>query len=455
MANRPLTLTGCKTATAPDKPIKLFDGGGLYLHVSPSGSKVWRMSFRLDGRPQTATFGAFPEVSLVQARKMRDALKEKQERGLLGKPKSRPLIAPPAAPPSPDLAQVRLPRNVQSKINDDVLTVRRACQMHLKMRQDLTARYLNNIARAFEMHLFPHLGDLAIAELSREQLLAALLLVDQAGRADYVRKIRMWFSQVLDWAVARDYVKINVANTIDPKRVFSKKSTQHFASLEISELPAFLDKLNARAQSVAVLATWFMAYTWVRTTEVRLMTWSEVTDGIWRIPGARMKRRRDHMVVLPPQALEILAHLRKLSHGEHYVFRTKIGKDEPMSENAVLSVIYHMGYKGRMTGHGFRSVASTWAHECGYSPDVIERQLAHAPEDRVRAAYNRAEYLPQRTQMLIDFANWIDAQAQRRPPGSMALTSTDRVNSALKASVAGEPREGALPRDRLGELMEA
>jgi len=141
----------------------------------------------------------------------------------------------------------------------------------------------------------------------------------------------------------------------------------------------------------------------------RMMLWSEVDGDLWRIPAGRMKRKKDHLVPLVPQALAILAKLRKRSRGSAYVFPAEHRTDRPMSENAVLYLLHRMGFKGRMTGHGFRSVASTWANEAGYGADAIERQLAHSPEDKTRAAYNRAEFMPERRAMLVAWADWLDA----------------------------------------------
>lgn len=160
---------------------------------------------------------------------------------------------------------------------------------------------------------------------------------------------------------------------------------------------------------LGLLALRLLALTWVRTNELRFMRWDEIDGNTWIIPAGKMKRRKDHMVPLTPEALEILAKLKDRSGSSAYVFPAEHRPDRPISENAVLALLYRMGYKGKMTGHGFRSVGSTWANEAGYPPDVIERQLAHVPGDKVRAVYNRAQYLDQRRAMLEAWAKWLNA----------------------------------------------
>jgi integrase len=149
-----------------------------------------------------------------------------------------------------------------------------------------------------------------------------------------------------------------------------------------------------------------LALTWVRTGELRMMEWAEIDGDLWRIPEGKMKRRRDHLVPLSRQAMEVLDIMKMRARGP-YVFGADHRADRPISENSILYLLHRMGYKGRMTGHGFRSVGSTWANERGYKSDAIERQLAHVPGDAVRHAYNRAAYLPERRKMLQDWADWL------------------------------------------------
>jgi integrase len=360
-------------------PGKHFDGHGLFLHVTPSGGKTWRMAYRLAGKPQTATFGPYPLLTLADARKKRDELR-------------RQLL---------DGADPRM------KVERRTPTVSEAIATYwTTQRQDVSSSYRDNVTRGLARHLEGELGARPIGALTKDELLATLNKVDAAGKHEYVRKVRVWIAQVLDWAVAQGWRADNPARAIDPEKAFGKSEVESHAALELHEVPDFLRRLNAEGQLLSVLAAKMVALTWVRTGELRMMLWSEVEGDLWRIPKGKMKRRRDHLVPLSKQAQALLVELKARSRGE-YVFPNDRRADRPMSENSILYLIGRIGYAGRMTGHGFRSVGSTWANERGYNPDAIEMQLAHWAGG-VRAVYNRAAYLPERRRMLQDWADWID-----------------------------------------------
>jgi integrase len=219
----------------------------------------------------------------------------------------------------------------------------------------------------------------------------------------------MWVSQVFDWAVENSHAEINPAALIRTEKAFGRAKVKHFSSVELSEVPALLARIDLEHDLQSVLACRALAYTWSRTTELRTMRWTELEGALWRIPGSKMKRERDHLVPLSRQMLALLEVMKSRSRGGPFVFPADHRDDRPMSENAVLYLLHRIGYKGKMTGHGWRSVGSTWANERGYNKDAVERQLAHAPEDKTRAAYNRAEYLPERTQMLQDWCDWLES----------------------------------------------
>lgn len=371
-----LTDSKCKAFKASAKPQKHSDGGGLFLFITPQGSKLWRCAYRLDGKQQTASFGPYPEVGLSAARAQRDALKAKLRAG-------EPV------------------REVKVKAG---MTLDDAHATYWAGRKDLSPSYLANERRAYEMHIQPHLGGVAIKAIDRAQLLATLNILDAAGRHDYVRKVRMWLAQLWDWAIEQGEAADNPARSIKPERAFGKRPVEHFAALTLPEVAVFFERLALEAELQSVLACKLLALTWARTGELRMMEFTEIDGDLWRIPAGKMKRRREHVVPLSPPALEIIEKLRQRSRGSKYVFPNDRRLDRPMSENSVLFLIGRIGYKGRMTGHGFRTVGSTWANEAGYSADAIERQLAHAPDDKVRAVYNRAEYLTERREMLHAWA---------------------------------------------------
>lgn len=374
-----LTDAACRAAKPAEKAQKLFDGQGLHLWISPKGAKVWRLAYRVDGKAQTATLGPYPLLGLADARKGRDDLKRKL---LAGEPIAK-----------------RARR---------LLTVSEAIAEYWGGRGDLSASYLASATRALAMYVEPKLGAVPVAELTRDQVLDALRVMDAAKLYDYVRKVRMWLSQALDWAVENGHAPANVAATIKADKAFGKAPVEHFAALELHQVPDLMARLAMEGELQSVLAARLLALTWTRTVELRMMEWTEIQGDQWIIPAGKMKRRLDHVVPLSRQALEIIEHMRRRARGASlYVFPGDHRIERPMSENAILYLLHRCGYKGEMTGHGFRSIASTWANERGHNPDAIERQLAHVPGDAVRAAYNRSAYLPQRREMLAAWADWL------------------------------------------------
>ncbi len=381
-----LTDAKVRSLKPREAPYKTFDGGGLYLWCSTTGAKAWRLSYRIKGKAQTMSFGAYPEVTLSEARKRRD--------------EARAVLRDGGDPMAPRKAAAGR-------------TLRQSWDAYWKGRQDITDAYKTNAQRCMEMYIFPKLADRGIATITRADLMVPLGEINALGLYTYVRKARMWLSQVFDYAMEHEDCESNPAKLINPDKAFGKVKVKSFAAVELTEVPELMQRLSMENQSLqSVLACRFLAYTWVRTTEMRMQLWDELVDtNLWLIDGNRMKRSRDHIVPLPRQAQEILDVMRQRCRGSRFVWPGDRGLDRPMSENAVLYLLHRAGFQGRMTGHGWRSIASTWANERGINPDVIEMQLAHVDGNATRAAYNRAKYLDQRRQMLQDWADWLDAQA--------------------------------------------
>ncbi len=378
MPTNTLTDAQCRRAAPLERAQKLFDGHGLHLYVSPKGAKTWRMSYRLDGKPQTATFGAYPLVSLADARARRDALRKKLASGEA--PKAR---------------------------HSHGMAWKDAVDAYWGQRQDVSSSYRDNALRGLQMHLNA-LDAKPIGAITRADLMLELSCMNAAGLFVYVRRVRMWAGQVFDWALEHGHARDNPTKLIDPEKAFGRARVQSHAALSISDMPAFMARLALERELQSVLACRLLALTWARTGELRMMEWGELEGDLWRIPEGRMKRRIEHLVPLSRQALEILEKLQARSRGSKYVFPAEHRDDRPMSENAVLYLLHRMGFKGQMTGHGFRSVASTWANERGFNKDAIERQLAHLPGNKIRAVYNRTEYMPERRAILAAWANWLD-----------------------------------------------
>ncbi len=384
MPTQTLTDARCRSARPADKLIKLFDGGGLHLAVLPSGVKVWRIAYRLNGKPKTISLGPYPDVTLAQARSKLADVKAVLRDG--GDPMSQRAARRGAG-----------------------MTVEQACRAYWAGRGDIRTGYRDNALRAMELHVFPFMGSLPVRGVTRQDMMTVLDRMDAAKKYVYLRKVRMWLGLMFDWAIARHDAESNPASVIDVGKAFGASKVKHFNALTLQDVPVFMQRLKMEDEIQSVLACRFLAYTWLRTVEVRFLQWVEIDGDLIRIPAERMKRDRDHLVPMPTQALAILKKMQARARGGPYVFASEFRTDRPISENTILYLLYRMGYKGRMTGHGFRSVGSTWANEGGYRADAIERQLSHAPDDDTRAAYNRAEFMPERKAMLQAWADWLDS----------------------------------------------
>jgi len=378
-----LTDAKAKAAKPKDKPYKLFDGKGLALWCAPTGAKTWRVYYRLQGKPKTASLGPYPEVGLAAAREKRDALRATLRDG------KDPMVV--------------------RKVNRKGVTFREAWGEYWGGRKDLSADYLMNAKNALESHLGPTLGDRNIGTITRDDLLTALKVMDARGLHVYVRKVRMWAGMVFAWAAEIGYCEGNPAALIAPAKAFGHAKKAHFPAVTPPEVGPLLRRIALEGEIQSALACRLLALTWVRTKELRGMRWDELDGSMWRVSAERMKKERGHLVWLPTQALAIIQKMRDRRRGQCvYVFPSQHRDDRPMSENSITELLDRIGYKGRMTGHGWRTVASTWANENGFNRDAIEKQLAHEPEDTVREAYNRAEYMPERKRMLQAYADWLE-----------------------------------------------
>ena len=387
-----LTDADCRNAKPGEADRKMFDGGGLYLFVSKAGNKTWRLSYRVAGKPKTLSFGPYPLITLAKAREKRDEAKRK----LIDRV---------------DPMQERKDHKAAVEAEKRRMTLAQASETFWDGRKDISDDYRRNAKRGIEMHL-REIGDMDIGAVTRENLITELNKMDAAGLHVYVRKVRMWVGHVFDWAVEQSLATINPAQLIDSRKAFGKATVRNFSALEIDDVPAFMQRLSIENKHLlSVIGCKMIAYTWTRTKEMRTMLWDEinVSKAEWVIPAGKMKRARDHVVPMPRQAMALLEEIKARGSRSPYVFPSDRRDDRPMSENAVLYLMYRMGYKGDMTGHGWRTVASTWANSKKFHEDAIEMQLSHAPENKVRSAYNRYRYIDERREMLQAHADWIES----------------------------------------------
>ncbi|PXX51055.1 tyrosine-type recombinase/integrase [Aquitalea magnusonii] len=388
-----LTDPVIKAAKPQDKAYTLSDGEGLALHIQPTGAKWWRFRYRFNGKPGLLSLGTYPDTGLKAARLERDRLKDLVKQGI-------------------DPSQNRQEEKLIAKIVSENSFEAVARQWWKDWRSTRTERHAEYVLRRLEADVFPVIGNKPVTDITTPLLLMTVKKIEARGALDIAKRALQTCGQIMRYAVAHGLAERNPAADVKPADALkSAKKTNH-ARLSAKELPELLRLIDAYdGQPLTRLALQMMAHTFVRTSELIGAKWEEfdLEARQWRIPAERMKMREEHIVPLTDQSLAILEDIRKLSGNRPLLFPSERGEGKSMSNNTLLYAIYRMGYHSRMTGHGFRGIASTILHEQGYPHDHIELQLAHAPRNAVSAAYNHARYLEQRASMMRDWSKYLDA----------------------------------------------
>lgn len=385
-----LTEAAIRAAKAADKPIKLFDGGGLFLLVNPQGSRLWRLKYRIHGSEKLLAIGAYPDVSLKRAREKRDD--------------ARGLLADGVDPSTQRKADRLAHAETFEKIAGEWLDLQ---------RKRFSQASIEKAEWMFNDLLNPHLGSKPITQITAPEILAVARKLEARGKHETAHRLRQRCSQVFRYAVATGRAERDP--TVDLRGALAPIVVQHRAAItdpqRIGELLRAIDGYQGQPSATAALKLAPLLF--VRPGELRAATWSEFTlegkQPEWRIPAERMKMREMHLVPLPHQAVAILRELQVLTGDGEYLFPSLRTSKRPVSENTINAALRRLGYaKDEMTGHGFRAMASTCLNEQGWHPDLIELQLAHAERNKVRAAYNRAERLAERRKMMQVWADYLD-----------------------------------------------
>lgn len=388
----PLTDSAIKVAKPKDSPYKLTDGQGLYLEVTPNGSKLWRLKYRIDGKEKRLALGAYPAVPLQQARQKRADARE--------------LLAQGVDPG----AEKRAAKQAQRADGVTFETLARDWYAYRAPRWADSTAYKAKLY--MENDLIPNIGARPVKAITRPELVELVRKVEARGTLNAAGKIRQWLHQIFRFGLASGVVEANPATDLDVVAA-PPKATRHHPHVAFAELPELLGKIESTTlNTLTRCAIRLLVLTAVRPGELRQAPWSEFDlDGAtWTIPKARMKARRPHVVPLPRQAVAILRQLKEITGDYRLVFAGQQNPDRPMSENTINKALRLMGYEGRQTGHGFRHLLSTELNGRGYNRDWIERQLAHGDNDEIRDTYNHATYLEQRREMMQAWADSIDAQ---------------------------------------------
>jgi integrase len=391
----PLTDVAVRAAKPLEKSYKLADGQGMYLEVMPNGSKYWRLKYRIDGKEKRMALGVYPAVTLLAARRARDEIKEQLRSGL---------------DPSHEKKRVKAQRSLD-RVNSFEPIAR---EWHEQRKQSWSEGHAVRIMKLLERELFPGLGARPIAEIMAPELLAVIRKIESRDAIELAHKAIQATSQIFRYAIATGRAERDPAP--DLRGALKTRSVVHMKRVSEAELPELMQKISAYDGDLQTrLALQFMALTFVRTSELRFAEWTEIDEKKkeWRIPAEKMKMRTPHIVPLSKQTLEVIAKLRELNGHSQFLFPSRSSSKKPMSENTILYALYRMGYHSRMTGHGFRGLASTILNEHSFNRDWIERQLAHSERDGVRAAYNHAEYLPERRKMMQWWGDYLNAAKER------------------------------------------
>ena len=383
-----LTDIQIKRVKPSAKPHKVSDGGGLFLWVTPSGGKIWRWTYRHEGKAKLMTFGKYPDISLAQARE-RHA-------------EARKLLATRVDP----MAHRKAEKAAVENSFQNIATLWREHWQNGK-----SPRHVDYVKRRMEADILPSLGARPIAEIQAPDLVAMTKAIEQRGARDIAKRALETTGQVFRYAIAHGYTKRNPASEIKPRDILKSTRKVNYARIDAKELPGLLRAIEVYPGThVTRLALKLMAFTFVRTSELIGAKWAEFDiDGArWDIPAERMKMRTPHIVPLAKEAVEVLEILRSLTGESEWLFPGDRNTKKQMSNNTILKALDRMGYKGQMTGHGFRGLASTILHEQGYPHEHIELQLAHASRNAVSAAYNHALYLKPRASMMKDWAAFLE-----------------------------------------------
>jgi len=398
-----LTELKIKQSKPEEKQYKLTDGEGMYLRVYPNSSKYWQLQYRLDGKQKVLSLGVWPEVGLTEAREKRAIARKKIRLGI--DPIGEQRIIKQEAAKETEF------RNEALKI-----TFKKVFQEWLNTKlSEWTEKYTKNVSGYMNMHVMPDLGDKPILDIRKEDVIGVLMKLEKKGIHETCFRIRQKIEAVFVYAVIKGYYEgVSPAMYLD--KIISKPKQKFHNFLPIEELPEFISKVDAskKVPPLTILAMKFVILTFVRTVELRYADWKEFDlnckEPIWVIPAERMKMDMTHHVPLVKQTVNILNEIRKYSGPKGFVFPQQRNNQKAMSENTLLYFSNRLGYAGRHTIHGFRTIASTVLNESRkWHPDVIERQLSHQESNKVRKAYNRAEHLDERRKMMEWWADHIDS----------------------------------------------
>ena len=376
------------------KKAKLFDGGGLYLEVTPAGGKIFRLKYRIGGKEKTLTIGKYPAVSLSEARQAAE--------------NARRLLVSGQDPGEAKQQEKRERQAAALNTFESIARCWHTDNLH-RWKENHAARIISD----FEKDVLPAIGEIQITEISVSDVKAVISTIIARGATVTAEKVRQWIGAVYQYAAMLEITDRNPAAVL--RGHFEQAKTDHRSALPREELTEFFCRLiRAEIEPQNRIALILNMLIFLRSTELRGGQWNEIDFDVamWTVPAQRMKHEKTapkppHAVPLADWTLELLAELKEITGNTPFLFPSRTKTDGFISDATISRIIERMGYKGRVTPHGFRALASSILNEQGYNPDAIERQLAHVEEDRIRAAYNRADYMDERREMMQWYSDYL------------------------------------------------
>ena len=390
-----LTNIKCQKTQPTEKVQKLFDGKGLFLEIRPNGSKYWRMKYRFLGKEKLLALGVYPEISLNEAREKCLEARKHIDNNI-------------------DPSQVKRQSTVDAKINAENTFKAVALEWHETKKSGWSENYAYKMMQGLEKNLFPFIGNRPIKDITPPELLDVLRKIEKRGSLDIAGRTKQICGQVFRYGIQTGRCDWDIAQNLTGALRTHQK--EHFRSLELKQLPPFLKALErneARIFERTRRAVWLSLYTFCRPKEIRMARWKDIDFGeaLWTIPADLMKMRRDHIVPLSKQAIEVLQNQREETKNinTEWVFPSQVRPRNPMSDGTVNKAIKRLGYGEDMVAHGFRALARTTIREkLKYDSEVIEKQLAHKTNNPLGEAYDRTQFMPERTNMMQDWADYLD-----------------------------------------------
>jgi integrase len=421
MALTDAAIRGTKPST---RPYKVYDRGGLFLLINPSGSKLWRWRYRFGGKEKLMALGEYPVVNLAEARECHFAARKKLAAGI-----------DPMAERKTE-GEIRQ-REAETRQREAVNSFEKIAREWWEWwSSGKSPRHADYVLRRLEADAFPAFGHKFVDTVTAADIRELMLAIERRGARDVAKRTHETTGQIFRYAIARDIATRNPAADFKPSDILAEGSSANFARVDAKDLPNLLDKIYGYdGDALTRFAMRLLACTFVRTSELIEAEWLEfdLQNSRWDIPAERMKMDTPHIVPLSRQAVEVLRALKLLTGKGKFVFPGANDKNKPMSNNTILFALYRLGYKGRMTGHGFRGLASTILHENDFAEEHIELQLAHQKRNKVAAAYNHAKYLSRRAAMMQWWADYLDAQLAQAEKSNSSV-GRKRITTPAKTS---------------------